>query len=231
MNKKIIYTVISIAVIIIMILIVSNIFNNNSSNSDNHAGHESSQINYTVNDVSDYLKEQDNIMNIMMTQMENIPESGDAAVDYLYGMIPHHESAVLMSESYLKYDGVNDELKKLAENIINVQKEEIEQMKNLINNLELNNKVDKTDENKYIEEYNKLFEHDMSSHSGHSEMYATVDEAFAEGMIMHHQMAVDMSEVVLKFTENEPVIEFAQNVIDTQGQEIEFMNDILDKIK
>ena len=43
-------------------------------------------------------------------------------LDFLRGMIPHHEAAIKMSESYLNYQGKSDELKTIAQDIITAQK-------------------------------------------------------------------------------------------------------------
>ena len=56
-----------------------------------------------------YLKEEEEIMDLMMENMENVEDTGSASLDFLYGMIPHHEAAVDMAESYLKYAGDNAE--------------------------------------------------------------------------------------------------------------------------
>ena len=51
----------------------------------------------------------------------------DPDVAFTSGMLPHHIGAVKMAEVELKY-GKDPEMRKLAENIINAQQAEIEQM-------------------------------------------------------------------------------------------------------
>jgi uncharacterized protein (DUF305 family) len=54
--------------------------------------------------------------------------TGDADVDFVNGMIPHHEGAVEMAKIQLKY-GKDPELKRLAKSIIVSQGKEIRYMK------------------------------------------------------------------------------------------------------
>lgn len=61
-------------------------------------------------------------------------------------MIPHHEAAIKMSESYLSYQGKSDELKTIAQDIITAQKDELKQMNDLVKSYEKDGKKDQTKE-------------------------------------------------------------------------------------
>lgn len=64
----------------------------------------------------------------MMSQMMSVKPSGDADMDFVMMMIPHHEGAIEMAAVELKY-GKDPTLKKIAQQIIDTQKKEIEEFK------------------------------------------------------------------------------------------------------
>lgn len=180
--------------------------------------------------LSDYLKDQEEQMSRMDTGMREIPESGSAAVDFLTGMIPHHQAAIEMAQSYLKYGGENSELKQLAEEIIEAQTQEIDQMRQLADRLKEEKDGNAEQARAYRAEYEKMFEDGSHDHHMTQSTPATVDEAFAEGMIMHHKMAVDMSRSVLEYTDQKEVTQLAETIIEQQEQEISQMEKILEDL-
>lgn len=219
--------------------------NQKNTTPDPHAGHnhgtatqettalngqadQSSQTDAPDSDaLKQYLKEQDTIMDDMMTNMKVEP-SGNASIDFLVGMIPHHDSAIEMSESYLKYGGANPELKKLAEDIISAQTGEIEQMQQMIERLEASGEQDQEKEQGYLTAYDQMMgSHAHMSHGTSSA--ADVEQAFAEGMMMHHQMAVEMAKAILDYTDDEEVRKLSEAIIDAQEKEIKQMSDILNQ--
>lgn len=175
----------------------------------------------------DYLKEENAIMDKMMEEMDKAQNTSSAELDFLNGMIPHHQSAVEMSKSYLEYAGKDGEFKGLAENIISAQNKEIDQMNTMTERFQKAENPDPEKEAAYLEEYRTLMDKHHSSHTAAET--SDLEAAFAQGMSMHHQMAVDMAEIILKYTEDEELTQFSQNIITEQEKEIKEMQSYLDK--
>lgn len=168
---------------------------------------------------TEFGKEYMDSMNDMHEDMMEGMQANDADVAFAKGMLPHHEGAVDMAEIQLKY-GKDDTMRKLAEDVIAAQEAEIKQMEDW---LEAN---PDTEEQPNTIEMRQAY--DASMQSMHDDMMQGIlsedaDMAFAKGMLPHHEGAVAMAEVQLKYGKNEEMRQLAQEIIDAQKAEIDLM--------
>ncbi|MDR7033777.1 DUF305 domain-containing protein [Mesorhizobium sp. BE184] len=90
-----------------------------------HKGHDMSGMTTTAADgpsTEGYRKAMDKMHGDMA-----IPYTGNADIDFVRGMIPHHQGAIDMAKVELEH-GKDPEIRKLAETVIKAQEAEIKQM-------------------------------------------------------------------------------------------------------
>jgi uncharacterized protein (DUF305 family) len=73
----------------------------------------------------------------------------------------------------------------------------------------------------------------LKKHTNNDDMSNTnsVDKAFAIGMIKHHEMAIHMAEIILKHTDNQEVIDIANNINKLKKDEIKQMKEIINNME
>ena len=151
------------------------------------------------------------------TNKDPLSSYSKADINFAEMMIPHHEQAIEMSDIALA-KSQDSEVLALATQIKNAQAPEIDQMKTWGGS-------------------------HMSSHAGHmmdgmltdEEMRALsvaagqeFDRLFLEGMIKHHEGAIDMAEMVVDST-NQEVSRLANAIITAQKEEIVKMKELLSR--
>lgn len=186
------------------------------------AGHDMSAGTMPADETSmtPMLKEYTDSMNKMHDEMMIGMNYNDPDTAFAQGMLGHHIGAVDMAKIELKY-GSDDEMRKLAQDIIDAQQSEIEQMKAW-----LTDHPDVTQPIENTKAMQKAYADGMNTM--HHEMMAGIanpapDMAFARGMLPHHIGAIDMAKVQLEFGKNAEMRKLAQEIIDAQQPEIEQM--------
>ncbi len=176
----------------------------------------------------EYTKMNAIMLNKMKSNMSNIPVSGNVNIDFLTGMIAHHQSAIDMSQSILR-SAINPDVIKLANSIISNQTAEITKMENLLSSLKENYVPNSEKDEAYIEDYRETIakmikQMEIITSSKNPEV------TFLKQMIHHHEGAIDMSNNVLKFSKNPQVKEIATNIITNQSTEIPIMKSLIESL-
>lgn len=161
------------------------------------------------------------------------PVSQDIDLIYIDMMIPHHASIIALSQAALPRL-VDERLRTLAQNVIDAQSAEIEELEGYRTEF-----YGRADAQPVDEQSMMLLMGDM----GHSmdammlEMDATaqvaaicaaldVDVAFIDLTIPHHKSAIMASQVVVEQAVHPEIRDFAQRVIEAQESEIEQLQQI-----
>lgn len=89
------------------------------------------RVQYTQKDIDLYNDRAKMDMQEMGEMMSGVESSGKLEEDFLRAMIPHHQGAIKSSEQILKYTQ-NKNIRAIAERIIKVQQQEIEQFREIL---------------------------------------------------------------------------------------------------
>lgn len=160
--------------------------------------------------------------------------SQKADLDFIKGMKPHHAGALTMAKQYLANQGAKSPvLMDLAKGIMHNQTFEIGMLASV------KTLVEKpiTPENTWrplaaqgLAQQQKFIYAPMPNPFGiRTEEVSATDVAFAKGMIVHHQGAVDMAHAYLDNpnAKNEYLRLMCNDIITDQSQEIALMQDII----
>ena len=158
----------------------------------------------------------------MMAAMQ-IKPSNDVDRDFVAMMVPHHQDAIDMAEAELSY-GHNELLRRLAQEIIVTQQEEIAVMRLALVSAAAS-------PSSGPEEASFLAKSDTAMTRMMAAMQIKpsndVDRDLVAMMVPHHQGAIDMAEAELSYGHNEPLRGLAQEIIATQEQQIAVMRHAL----
>jgi uncharacterized protein (DUF305 family) len=158
------------------------------------------------------------------TAASNAPTTGQqqhnqADVVFLQNMIQHHQQAIMMSQMALTH-GTTPQVKDLATRIQAAQQPEIDQMRRLLTAWGVP---------AYPGGMGPMG--GMMGGRGPGMMSGiTFDRMFLQGMIVHHQGAIDMSQTELVQGSNPEARQLAQKIINAQQAEIKEMQTLLQQI-
>ena len=165
-----------------------------------------------------FLAKSNAAMTRMMAAMK-IKPSNDVDRDFVAMMVPHHQGAIDMAEAELSY-GHNELLRRLAQEIIVTQQQEIAVMRRALVSVAASPSTG-PEEAPFLAKSNAAMTRMMAAMK--IKPSNDVDRDFVAMMVPHHQGAIDMAEAELSYGHNEPLRGLAQEIIVTQQQEIAVM--------
>jgi len=163
---------------------------------------------------------------LILTALLNGCASGDgsntsfSADDQMFAamMIPHHEQAIEMADIALG-KSADPEILALANEIKAAQDPEIEQMKSW-------------GSSKAGSHAGHMMDEGMLSDDEMAQLKdakgAEFDRLFLEGMIKHHQGAIQMADMIIDSVNEEAAL-LGKNIVDSQSAEIERMRQLLSR--
>ncbi|MES2112575.1 MAG: DUF305 domain-containing protein [Bacteroidota bacterium] len=161
-----------------------------------------------------YLK----MMDSMMVNMDKTPHASTVGNEFLSQMIPHHYGALAMA-GYEIENGTDFKVKQIARSIAAEQKSEIMLMKGWLTSAE---PVTDSVTRRYLDEMSATMSKMMTDMPENSKL-DNADRAFEQVMIPHHQAAIDMARVLLKYSRNKSIRAYATQLISNEELEIEQM--------
>ena len=162
------------------------------------------------------------MMDTMMAKMDNVPEEQSAEANFILQMIPHHEGAIEMAKYEIQH-GSDFTMIQLAKSILAEQNIEVHQMKLWLKS-STSGTIKATD--LFQQDMNQAMNTMMQNLPAKNTLTNT-DRAFAGVMMPHHQAAVDMARVIIRFTKDQQTIAFAKHIISSQQIEVEQMSSFL----
>lgn len=167
-------------------------------------------------------------------------------IEFLEHMIPHHQVAIDMS-LLLQPITKNPLMKEICRKIIWQQNYEISVMTVMLEGIPSSVSKSRDNMKRNYEKTKLEYYYPVKSSSGiggcdplffkpndhmaHMEHMETTDKSYLEHMIPHHQVAIDMSNRLLKHTKNDFMKGLCYDIIREQQYEILKMNEMLENFK
>jgi uncharacterized protein (DUF305 family) len=161
-----------------------------------------------------------------------------ADVDFMQGMIPHHAQAVIMGR-WAATHGARADVQRLCLRIVAAQSDEIGMMRRWLR--ERKQDVPDSNATRHVMKMGGMTHETMMPGMLSDEQMAQLDKSrgpafdrlFLNGMIRHHQGAIEMVETLLKngnAGHDESVFRFANDVVSDQSAEIVVMRRMLETV-
>lgn len=159
----------------------------------------------------------------MHAAMSAFEQATSQEAAFIMGMIPHHQTAIAMAQ-VLAAQTKDPVMSKLASDIISAQTQEIAVMQKLLAEVNAAGAANVTTAGLAEAKAAYTAINDAMHQAPAADDKASVDVAFIKSMVPHHQGAIDMAKVYLKYGKHPELTKMCNDIISAQTSEIELMN-------
>ena len=175
-----------------------------------------------------YLCRYEEILEQMAEKMLSQKITNSITINFIEGMIPHHQAAIFMSENLLEYTGYQP-LEEIAKNIIKTQTEGIKKMQEILKTTYGFSNMPQ-DVNCYMEKYFEITQN-MIERMKNAPRCININLNFTNEMIPHHEGAIAMCENLLKYRIDSRLKLIAEAIINEQNKGVKELEVIQKNIR
>lgn len=170
-----------------------------------------------------YLTRYQSILAEMASSMESAELNSSISGSFIRQMLPHHEAAIEMSRNLLRYT-TNLGLQRIAGNIITEQTRSMEAMRQIARTC-ANTRNTPQSASRYAHCVSQIVEN-MLAAMENAQAVNSIDLDFIAEMLPHHEGAVKMSRLALRFSLCPGLVPILNNIITSQSRGIRELREI-----
>lgn len=179
------------------------------------------------NDARKYLYVFFQILNNMEDKMLSAPITNSITINFIRAMIPHHQAAIYMCQNLLRFTD-NQELERIANNIISTQTKGISEMREVA--MTTSGYSNTRRDVKLYETAFFCITRNMICRMRNTPRTNNINLNFVNEMIPHHEGAIRMCENLLKYEIDPRLADIANAIIEEQSNGVRQLDEIRRRI-
>lgn len=156
-----------------------------------------------------------------------INKNGDIRVNFLEEVIHFNDIQICMAENIIKY-GDNKEVRNIAKSLIKNSMECTTELNEILYNINKNLSIDRDLEEKYINDYIKLY-NKMILNLQCKREDENIEKIFIRSSIKQHEALIELTDIFSKHSDDEKMLETAKDIKCKNSKEIKRLKKAFEK--
>lgn len=181
---------------------------------------------YAVNDAQtkEFMNNHSEILKSIKESSECINKKGDIRIDFLEEIIHFNDIQICMAENIIKCSDSKD-IRNVAKNLIKNSMECTTELNESLYNISKNPSVDKVLEEKYINDYLKLY-NNMILNLQCGRENESIEKVFIKASIKQHEALIDLTDIFEKYSNDEKILQTSKEIKNKNIKEIKKLKNL-----